>query len=127
MSNKHTISVLDLCGPTCVSDKNGYNICEAVHYALHPSMLPDGDVVVMDFAGVEVLTPAFLNAAVSCLYDGSNTPEFLRKHVEYVGLDEDNKRLLDVIISNAQRFYRASEKQQASIVDATLRPLVTCQ
>jgi hypothetical protein len=115
------IRVVEHCGPICVSEDNGSKMCYAVYEALQKGS------AVFDFEDVIVLTPAFLNAAVSCLFSGDYDPAFVEREVEFRGLSVDHQKLLDIVISSAKRFQSASAADRSSIVDATARPLSTCQ
>jgi hypothetical protein len=120
-STKTHLRVVDHCGPVCVSENNGAKMCFLVHDALEHGS------ATYDFEGVEILTPAFLNSAVSCLYGGAYNLDHVDKNVEYVGLNDDNRKLLEVVIAGARRFLFASAEDRASIVEATTRPLTTCK
>src|SRR5262249_20130341 len=120
-ANTVEVSVLEEAGAICVSAANGTRICSVVH-----SLLGMGANVVINFNGVEVLTPSFLNTAVSCLYDGSFTLDELAARVRFVSLG-DNEALLNLVIENAKRFYAASVENKKQMIEATQRQVAICQ
>jgi hypothetical protein len=115
------VVIRDLCGPVCVSPSNGGKICWEVG-----CYLSEGHAVLLDFTGVEILTPAFLNAAVSCLHGQYSADELLQR-VSWRGLDPSDAALLELVCQNANRFYHSTAVEQGSIVDASSRLLATCQ
>lgn len=88
----------------CVASEDG----KAVYNELHPS-LNEGCPVILSFEGVEVMTAAFLNAAVGRLYKDHSAEEIdscLRTECpdSYYGY------LLERVRKNAVAFYAGQEK-----------------
>jgi hypothetical protein len=107
----------------CVSSENGVKICMAVHCTCEEDK---SAFVTLDFSGVEVIAPPFLNSAIGCLYDGTTNPRDIEANVRYVGLSQDNLELVDLIARTHIRFNNATPEVQQSITDATAGTLISC-
>jgi hypothetical protein len=99
-------------GPYCVSSADG----SAVHDAIAAS-LQNGEDVVISFAGIEHVTPAFLNAAIGQLY-GEFSEEEVRRHVNIVDAGADHLALLQRVVDRAKEFFHDPEHYHAAITSA---------
>ena len=72
--------------------------------------LDRNEKVVVDFSNIKMVISSFLNAAIGKLY-GDFKEEFINNNLEIIGLDEDDKELLeDVVIPNAKSFFEKKDK-----------------
>ncbi len=70
--------------------------------------LQEGQKIVLDFKGVEILTTAFLNVAIGNLYKDYNS-ERLRELLSFENLDDATARRIKKVTDNAKEFYKNQE------------------
>ena len=73
------------------------------------SSLKEGQKVVLDFKGVEILTTAFLNVAIGYLYK-DYTSEELRELLSFESLNDTTARRIKKVTDNAKEFYKNQEE-----------------
>lgn len=77
------------------------------------------DCVELDFSSVTTLVSPFLHATVSRLFpDASNA---LTSRVQWVGLDQIEHNLVELVLQKAARFYTASTEQQGALLESSHR------
>lgn len=103
-----TIRLTDEVGAICVDPDDGRRV-----HALLADGLSRGEVVI-DFAGVTRVTSSFLNPAIGRLY-GSFSADHLEHSLRFVGLSEEDRAILDLVIRNARQYYGASETEQTAL------------
>lgn len=62
------------------------------------------DKIVLDFSNIESMISPFLNNAIGQLY-GKYTSENIQKFLELKNFPESKNATLNIVISNAKRFY----------------------
>ena len=92
----------------CVSSEDG----EAVYNELHPAL--NGGPVILSFEGVEVMTSAFLNAAVGRLYK-DHSAEKIDSCLRTEYSDSFHGYLLERVKRNAIAYYADPEKFRKSL------------
>lgn len=73
-------------------------------YTMEMEAFRNGMNVVLDFAGVEMLTTAFLNVAIGNLYK-DYLSEDLKNMLKLENLDEDTALRIKRVTTNAKSFY----------------------
>ena len=101
MNNPTIIRVCDFTGgPFAVSAEDG----QRVHDAIAP-LLKDGKPVVLSFAGIETIIPAFLNTAVGQLYYSGFSENQISGLLAFRGIQAEDRALLDRVTCNAKAYY----------------------
>ena len=90
-------------GPLCVSVSDG----QRLHDKIAP-VLKAGRPVVLSFEGVDILIPAFLNAAVGQLY-GELSKNRIRELLSVRDLAPDDLDMLRRVVENAKLYFSRSE------------------
>lgn len=99
MSHPITIQALPITGTYAIDTQSAEQLHDMILCSLRNS-LP----VIVDFAGVSVFTSVFLNVAIGRLY-GEFTEAFLKEHLSFVHLPDNDHELLQVVISNAKEYF----------------------
>jgi hypothetical protein len=81
--------------------------------------LANGKSVTLDFAGVRIVTSAFLNAAIGRLY-GSFSHDVIRQHLSVENLSDIGRFTLKRVVENSKAYYESAEYRGA--VDAASHP-----
>lgn len=68
------------------------------------SMLKSGQIVEIDFSGIEVMTSAFLNAAIGQLYS-SYTSVQLNKQLKLKNVNKEDIFLIKKVIERAKEYF----------------------
>lgn len=98
-----TLSVFDIVGgPLCVSASDGRCLYDKI-----APLLRTGTPVVLSFKQVDVLIPAFLNAAVGQLYGKLSKN---RKLLSVRGLAADDLEVLRCVVDNAKLYFSRPEE-----------------
>jgi|SRR6056297_556237 len=74
------------------------------------NFLKNGFSVELDFEGVEIMTTAFLNAAIGQLYSGDYTSEVLNSNIKIINVAEDDKILFKKVIDRAKEYFQDQKK-----------------
>lgn len=69
----------------------------------------NGNNVILDFEGVEMLTTAFLNVVIGNLYE-NHTSEELNAMLKLVNYDEPTAIRIKKVTDNAKAFYKNAEE-----------------
>ena len=81
-----------------------------------------GSHVSLNFTGVSVLTSAFVNAALGCLYRNLG-PHGLDGRLIFAGLDSIDQALVDEVRARAAHFCAASPQQQSQLAVSSSHPV----
>jgi hypothetical protein len=96
-----TLRILDIVGsPIWVSTDDGQKVFNKIKEAFNA-----GHAVEVSFANGETMITAFLNAAIGQLYSGEFTEEFLKGHLEFAEIGDDDRAMLERAIVNAKRYF----------------------
>jgi len=91
-------------GPVWVSTDDGQKVFEKIAAAFKANR-----VVELSFANRENLITAFLNAAVGQLYGGDYEESFLKEHLVFADISQDDRAMVDRAIQNARRYFANRE------------------
>lgn len=100
VSEMMTVSVFELVGENAVSMDSGKLVYDRIH-----APLKQGDVVVLDFSGVEIFATPFFNASVGFLLNDMELTQLLA-NLRIEGISVVGKQLLNHVIANALTFYK---------------------
>lgn len=111
------ILVKNVCGAHCLSPDEG----EALFKEAYELLRIDEDIL-LDFIGVETLASSFLNTAVGRLF-GKFDHSFVEGKLRWSNLDEQDERVLKLVIENAKDHFGKTEAQRKAalrIVDTAI-------
>ena len=80
-------------------------------YHLLVSSFEKGEKVELDFSNVESMISPFLNNAIGQLY-GKSTSEVIKEFLELKNFPSNKNATLNVVISNAKKFYSNKENYE---------------
>lgn len=103
------IIVKELVGANALTLSDG----QALYEQIHPRLLA-GDIVNLDFAGVETFASPFFNAGVGQLL-ADLQPNTLNELVKFQNLPGLGQRILRRVINNAKEYYSVGEEQRRAI------------
>ena len=93
-------------GERCMTYEQAAQMYELVHDALR-----DGHPVEINFSGVRVITPSFLNGSVGRLY--ADIPEeTVEVRLRLVNLNRLSRELVSMVLANSKRFYETAAKSR---------------
>lgn len=76
-------------------------------YAAILTPLLNKEEVRLDFSGINIMTTAFLNAAIGQLYSTDNfTSDFLNDHLELSNVQEEDKPLFAMVVKRAKEYFK---------------------
>jgi len=105
MKTPITLKVLDITGSNlCVSSEDGRAVFQKIKTALEA-----GHSVDLDFAGIDMVISAFLNAALGKLVEIYDLKE-IKEKVLYSHLEEADLELVDRVLKNAELYYQDPER-----------------
>ncbi len=71
------------------------------------SLLNDKKPIVLDFNGINILTTAFLNAAIGQLYNNDRfSSEFLNDYLKVVNVQTEDRPLFSMVIKRAKEYFK---------------------
>jgi hypothetical protein len=103
------INVKELVGENAMTLDDGAAIYSRIH-----GPLAGGELVELDFAGVQVFASPFFNAGIGRLL-ADLSPETLNARLKLEHLSEIGARVLRRVIENARDYYAASAEQRKAI------------
>ena len=110
MVNKVKISVLEIAGHSlCVASKDGDKLFERIVREVE-----NGNHVVISFLGVKLLTSAFLNNGIGCLYEKFSEDK-IRNSLKVVDIEQDDLSLLRGVVNNAKRYFKNPQRYDRAI------------
>ncbi len=105
MCNKIEIKIAEKLGTKfAVSTDSGKYICNLI-----VKVIEKGGFVELNFAGVGLLTSAFLNAAIGQLYNKYDSPT-LQEKLSVSNMDNDDKYTLSLVIKRAKEYFANPEE-----------------
>ena len=104
------IKLTDTVGSNlCVSSEDGRPVFEKLEAALKT-----GRPIELDFAGIDMVISAFLNAAVGRLAEHLSIAQ-IHERIAFPNLGEEDRELMDRVLENAVRFYEAPDRFRKSL------------
>lgn len=101
MAERITLKIFDIVGgPVWVSTDDGQKVFDKITAAFKA-----GRSVNLSFANQQNLITAFLNAAVGQLYGGQYDEAFLKEHLAFSDISEDDRAMLARATENAKRYF----------------------
>jgi hypothetical protein len=94
MEGPSFVNALEIAGSKfCVSSEDGRSLYQSIR-----SALLDGKNVLISFEGITNISSAFLDEAISNLYNGEFNEEELKQKINFKGLSPEDSSLLRNII-----------------------------
>ena len=112
-----TIEVKTICGKHCLSPEEGEILFNELQEALKWK-----EPIILDFSEVETVASSFLNTAVGKLF-GKFNYDFLDTNLRWSGLDQQDSRIMKIVIENAKEHFRKTKEQRKAAVRITDRVL----
>jgi hypothetical protein len=112
-TSSYTINILDLIGQYCIATEDG----QMVYDLIHPKLL-ENQPVELDFTGVEIAGPPFLNFAIGQLLRDIQ-PESIDRLLKVSNLNPLGSRTLKLVIENSKQYY--SDPEFRSRVDRVIK------
>lgn len=101
MTNDIKISVYEVVGGhLCVASSDGQRVYERL-----AAVLEANHTVSLSFLNVEILTSAFLNAAIGQLY-GKFSSAKIRASIKLEDMQQDDMHLLKRVVDNAKLYFK---------------------
>jgi hypothetical protein len=101
MADRVTLKIFDIVGgPVWVSTDDGQKVFDKIVAAFKANR-----VVELSFANRENLITAFLNAAIGQLYGGHYEEAFLKQHLTFADISDDDRAMLGRAVENAKRYF----------------------
>lgn len=98
--NDNKIIVKDIIGSNkAVSSEKGEIVFKAID-----SSLSQSENIILDFENIELMTTAFLNAAIGQLYS-KYTGKQLNDHLRPINLQSDDKEMFIMVLERAKQFF----------------------
>lgn len=98
---KHIVIKDVINSELAVSTENGIKVFELID-----SYLQKKEKVELDFAGINIMITAFLNAAIGSLYGKKEyTPEFLNEYLKLENVEKDDRILFRDVIQRAKEYF----------------------
>ncbi|RXT86138.1 hypothetical protein B1F69_23870 [Pseudomonas syringae] len=92
------IIVKDIVGTNAISMNSGIKLREVILKEWGSGK------VTLDFSGIDVFASPFLNASIGALLKGKTIKE-LQNTLVFEGISDHGKRLLNLVIANALKFF----------------------
>ncbi|MDS4057612.1 MAG: STAS-like domain-containing protein [Candidatus Contendobacter sp.] len=116
MADRIILKIFDIVGgPIWVSTDDGQKVFDRITDALKANYSVD-----LSFANRENLITAFLNAAIGQLYSGEYEEAFLKEHLVFSDISDDDRAMLERAIENAKRYFsnrQAYDQTWEKVVD----------
>lgn len=113
-SQEHRVyNIRNLVGGICITPDDG----QKVYDLIHPKLIA-GNLVELDFTGVDIIAPPFLNAAIGELLKDLQ-PEYLDHLLKVSDLIPLGMRVMKRVIENSKEYY--SDEKTRKAVDEVLR------
>ncbi len=101
MAERITIKIFDIVGgPVWVSTEDGQKVFDKITAAFKANRAVD-----LSFANRENMITAFLNAAIGQLYGGQFDEAFLKEHLVFQDISDDDRAMLERATANARRYF----------------------
>lgn len=103
------LNIAEIAGTSlCVGAEDGGTV-----FAILKNALSSGEECDVSFAGVEMLTSAFLNTAFGQLY-GAFPEDLIRAKLRIRDMSEDDKALLKRVNDTAKLYYKDPDRMERS-------------
>lgn len=104
-----TISIREMVGPNAISMNSGQKIRDEIlrQWDRH-------EKISLNFDGIDVFASPFFNASVGALLKDRSI-EQLQEKLEFVSVSEHGRRLINLVIQNAIKFYSDDGKIDAGL------------
>jgi len=113
-SQTHRVyNIRNLVGGICITPDDG----QKVYDLIHPELIA-GNLVELDFTGVDIIAPPFLNAAIGEVLKDLQ-PEDLDRFLKVSNLIPLGMRVMKRVIENSKEYY--SDEKTRKAVDEVLR------
>ena len=97
-----------------VSTEKGNEVFEIID-----SFLQRREKIELDFAGINIMITAFLNAAIGRLYSKKEyTAEFLNEYLKLENVEKDDRALFKDVIQRAKEYFADKENFEKNSNDA---------
>lgn len=117
MADRITLKIFDIVGgPIWVSTDDGQKVFDKIVAAFKA-----GRAVDLSFANRENMITAFLNAAIGQLYGGQYDEAFLKEHLAFRDISDDDRAMLERAVANAKRYFanrQAYDRAWHEVTDA---------
>ncbi len=111
---KHLVIKDIINSELAVSTENGNKVFEIVD-----SYLQKKEKVELDFAGINIMITAFLNAAIGRLYSKKEyTADFLNEYLKLENVEKDDRVLFKDVIQRAKEYFADKERFESDTKDA---------
>jgi hypothetical protein len=100
-----SIPVKEIVGINAISMNSGKKIKELII-----KEWDDSEQIILDFSEVNVFASPFFNASIGALLKDKDIKQ-LQEKLDFQGISEHGKRLLNLVISNAIKFYSDKESK----------------
>lgn len=109
-----SINVKDFVGTNAISMNSGRKINAAIVKEWNNT-----DKIILEFSGVDVFASPFFNASIGTLLKDRSIAQLQQKLV-FNGVSDHGKRLLNLVIENAIKFYSSNnnEKTEEGLTEA---------
>lgn len=107
-----TISVKDMVGPNAISMNSGQKIKNEIL-----KQWEKNEKISVDFDGIDVFASPFFNASIGALLKGK-TIEQLQERLEFANISDHGRRLINLVIQNALKFYSDDGKINSGLDQA---------
>lgn len=94
-----TIKVKDIVGSNAISMNSGQKVKDEI-----TRLWEKVDKLTIDFKGVDVFASPFFNASVGALLKNKSIGQ-LQSKLEFTNISDHGRRLLNLVIQNAIKFY----------------------
>ncbi|HOJ61479.1 MAG TPA: STAS-like domain-containing protein [bacterium] len=110
MNEPITLRINEIVGDEiCVSTGDGQKVFERIATALQNKKKVD-----LSFLNVEILTSAFLNAAIGQLY-GKFREDQIKSSLTVSDISPDDQILLERVVENAKEYYKDPERFEKAL------------
>lgn len=100
-----TFKVFDFTGHGAIAIEHG----QKLYKAIYPHIL-DGELVQLDFTGIEFLTTAFVGIAIGQLLKDISR-QTVDELIEFVALSEDKRDMIQRVMDRAYKWYFYEQNQ----------------
>lgn len=110
---ERVIRIYDIVeGSVAVSSEDGVHVFRAIDEAISQD-----EIAVLNFESIDLITSTFLNAAIGQLYSKYKSDQ-LRMQLRLLNMDEDDKKLLKLVVDRAKEYFRDRKEMEQTIKNA---------
>lgn len=105
MKSPIRIKVTDIVGSNlCVSSEDGGAVCKKLEAALQTDR-----PIELDFAWIDMMISAFLNAAIGRLAE-HRSPSEIHERITFINISDEDRELIERVLENAVLFYAEPDR-----------------